>query len=180
LRKFPEKQKGTLADTRGDELSEVFNKVDKELLYSSILKEAKQILQEDSTREQKLQKICWLLHREVGYFDWVGIYLGDSPRRELVLGPYVGKPTEHTRIPFGRGICGQVAESKETFVVQDVSQEKNYLPCDSCVKSEMVVPIFKNQKFVGELDIDSHQLAPFTEADRKNLGKMCLLLEELF
>lgn len=84
------------------------------------------------------------------------------------------------RIHFGEGICGQAAERKETFIVQDVSKETNYLSCSLKVKSEMVVPIFKNGKVVGELDIDSHTLSPFTSDDREFLENVCSIVSSLF
>lgn len=116
----------------------------------------------------RLQAVCATLRAAVPHYDWVGFYLTDPARpRELVLGPYVGAPTDHVRIPFGRGICGQAAERGETVVVQDVSQETNYLSCSLSVRSEIVVPIVAADGAVlGELDIDSHALAPFTAADR--------------
>lgn len=122
----------------------------------------------------KLQAICDLLAREVSHYDWVGFYLVDpQSTRELVLGPFTGDPTEHVRIAFGEGICGQAAESEQTFVIQDVSQESNYLSCSPAVRSEIVVPIFRGAQVLGELDIDSHQLGPFTDADRRFLESVC-------
>ena len=100
--------------------------------------------------------------------------------RELVLGPCVGTPTDHVKIPFGRGICGQAAEREETFIVQDVSKECNYLSCSISVKAEIVLPIFKDGRIVGELDIDSHRLSPFTDADRGFLEKVCKIVAQLF
>lgn len=117
----------------------------------------------------RLLAVCRELAAAVPHYDWVGFYLTD-PRdpRALVLGPYVGAPTDHVRIPFGRGICGQAAERGETFVVQDVSRETNYLSCSLSVRSEIVVPVLDPQtgRVLGELDIDSHALAPFTDEDR--------------
>ena len=111
------------------------------------------------------------------YYDWVGFYLTDPEKKdELVLGPYEGDPTEHTRIPFGRGICGQAAATKETFVVQDVSKEDNYLSCSVHVKSEIVVPIIRDGEVLGELDIDSHTVEPFTDGDREFLERVCELV----
>jgi GAF domain-containing protein len=97
-----------------------------------------------------------------------------------MLGPYLGAPTEHVKIAFGQGICGQAAERKETFVVQDVSKETNYLSCSIKVKAEIVVPIFKDEKIVGELDIDSHTANPFTEEDKTYLEKICEELKKIF
>lgn len=127
-----------------------------------------------------LLKVCQLLKQEVYHYDWVGFYILNPQNNELVLGPFVGKPTQHTHIPVGKGICGQVAESGETMVVQDVTQVENYISCGLDVQSEIVVPVLKNGKFVAELDIDSHSPAPFTEEDSIFLGKVCDLLTDSF
>lgn len=121
-----------------------------------------------------------MLIENVPHYDWVGFYLVDKAKKELVLGPFVGEPTEHIRIPFGRGICGQAAERRTTFVVQDVSKEGNYLACSPKVKSEIVIPLFKGGEIIGELDIDSHTLSPFTEEDRVFLEDVCKVVSELF
>jgi L-methionine (R)-S-oxide reductase len=127
-----------------------------------------------------LFRICELLKQEIYHYDWVGIYVLDQDRNELVLGPFVGKPTPHTHIAVGKGICGQVAESATTMVVQDVTKVENYISCGLDVQSEMVVPVLKNGKFVAELDIDSHSPAPFTDEDRNFLTKVCDLLSKRF
>ena len=140
----------------------------------TLLPKIERALSAPSPRDARLKAVCYLLHARVSHYDWVGFYLVDpeSPR-ELVLGPYVGEPTDHTRIAFGQGICGQAAEREETFVIQDVSQETNYLSCSVDVKSEIVVPIFRHDQVVGELDIDSHALGPFTDEDRSFLEAVC-------
>jgi GAF domain-containing protein len=85
------------------------------------------------------------------------------------LGPYAGAVTDHTVIPFGKGICGQVAESNQNFVVPDVQAQDNYIACSITVKSEIVVPLFVHGKNIGQIDIDSHVLDPFTAADERFL-----------
>ena len=127
-----------------------------------------------------LLRICELLKQEVYHYDWVGFYILDQAKNELVLGPFVGKPTQHTHIAVGKGICGQVALSGQTMVVQDVTQVENYISCGLEVQSEIVVPVLKNGKFVAELDIDSHSPAPFTEDDNEFLVKVCDLLTNHF
>ncbi len=134
----------------------------------------------DSSSEDALYDVCKLLRDAVPHYDWVGFYFVSPGKNELVLGPFAGEPTEHVRIPFGKGICGQAAERKETFVVQDVSSEKNYLSCSLNVKSEIVVPVFKNGRIAGELDIDSHTISPFTPNDRKFLEQVCRSVSALF
>jgi len=126
--------------------------------------------------EDLLHRICELLKQEVYHYDWVGFYILDPEKNELVLGPFVGKPTQHTHIAVGKGICGQVAAIGQTMVVQDVTQVENYISCGLDVQSEIVVPVMKNGKFVAELDIDSHSPAPFTDDDKVFLDKVCDLL----
>ena len=138
--------------------------------HSDILDQIDQIISMDTLRDEKLQQICNLLHDQVDVFDWVGFYIASTTEEEmLVLGPFTGEETDHIRIPFGTGICGQAADTKETFVVQDVSQADNYLACSIHVKSEIVVPVMKNGEFVAELDIDSHT----KNAISNNLRELC-------
>jgi len=126
-----------------------------------------------SNPENLLLEICELLKQEVYHYDWVGFYILDQEKNELVLGPFAGKPTQHTNIAVGKGICGQVAENGLTMVVQDVTQVENYISCGLDVQSEIVVPVMKDGLFVAELDIDSHSPAPFTPEDSIFLSKIC-------
>ncbi|BDW91962.1 GAF domain containing protein [Flagellimonas marinaquae] len=119
----------------------------------------------DKTVDNRLEEICELLRSNVDHYDWVGFYLKNGDKRELKLGPYAGAPTDHTTIPFGKGICGQVAESNKNFVVPDVAAQDNYIACSITVKSEIVVPLFVNGENVGQIDIDSNTLDPFTAED---------------
>ncbi len=123
--------------------------------------------------EIKLQQICDYLKEEISYYDWVGFYFKNGDKEELKLAQFAGEPTEHTIIPFGKGICGQVAVSNENFVVQDVSAQENYISCGWKVKSEIVIPIFVNNENVGQIDIDSHTLNPFTKKDEEILEYIC-------
>lgn len=119
--------------------------------------------------DEKLEKICHLLDQEIPHFNWTGFYFRNGNKEELVLGPYAGAETDHKTIPFGKGICGQVAVSGETFEVPDVLKQDNYLSCSIDTKAEIVVPIFKNGENIGQIDIDSHSLNPFTSEDREML-----------
>ena len=122
-----------------------------------------------ATKDEKLLAICTLLNAEIPHYNWVGFYFANHENKTLHLGPYVGAPTDHTVIPFGKGICGQVAESNQNFVVPDVSAQDNYIACSFTVKSEIVVPLFVNGKNIGQIDIDSHVLDPFTTDDERFL-----------
>lgn len=120
-------------------------------------------------REEKLLKICELLSNSIDYYNWVGFYFANHETQTLHLGPYVGAETDHTIIPFGKGICGQVAVSNANFVVPDVAAQDNYIACSFTVKSEIVVPLFVNGENIGQIDIDSHVLNPFTSEDERFL-----------
>lgn len=117
----------------------------------------------------KMQAICELLKENVPYYDWVGFYFRNGDKEELKLGPYAGTPTDHTIIPFGKGICGQVAVSNQNFVVPDVKAQDNYIACSVTVKAEIVVPLFLNGVNIGQIDIDSNTLDPFSEEDERFL-----------
>ncbi|MGB5377977.1 GAF domain-containing protein [Muriicola sp.] len=117
----------------------------------------------------RLQEVCEMLKAEIPHYDWVGFYFRNGEKEELKLGPYAGAPTDHTIIPFGKGICGQVAVSNANFVVPDVSAQDNYIACSITVKAEIVVPLFVNGKNIGQIDIDSNTPDPFTAADERFL-----------
>ena len=110
-----------------------------------------------------------LLHDKLTRYNWVGFYMIEHEKDGdmLVLGPFRGSMTPHTRIPLHQGICGAAASSGKTVVVDDVNKDARYLACSLETKSEIVVPIFANGKVVGELDIDSHFFAAFGSEDRK-------------
>lgn len=151
------------------------------ILFEELLQWVDNLFQEKASMLNKLQNICKLLKEEVAQYDWIGFYFVDRENpNELILGPFEGAPTEHTRIPFGQGVCGQVAEDKKSRIVQDVEHEDNYLSCSINVKSEIVVPIFKDKKVIGEIDIDSHKVAAFSDEDKKFLEKVAEKVSELF
>lgn len=130
-------------------------------------------------QNERLLKVCELLETHIDYYNWVGFYFKNGDKEELLLGPYVGAPTDHTVIPFGKGICGQVAVSNENFVVPDVSAQDNYIACSITVKAEIVVPIFVNGENIGQIDIDSNTPDPFTEADERFLEFVCAKVSEI-
>ncbi|KJD37147.1 histidine kinase [Tamlana sedimentorum] len=131
------------------------------------------------TIDERLLKICELLENHIEYYNWVGFYFKNGNKEELKLGPYVGAPTDHTIIPFGKGICGQVAVSNENFVVPDVTAQDNYIACSITVKAEIVIPIFVNGENIGQIDIDSNTPDPFTEADERFLEFVCEKVSEI-
>ena len=141
-----------------------FNKIENKIIN---------ILADKNNISYKLEQICRLLKQSIPHYDWVGFYFKNGNKNELKLGSFAGKPTEHTIIPFGKGICGQVAVSNANFIVQDVSEQDNYISCGFKVKSEIVIPIFVNSINIGQIDIDSHSVAPFTKADEIFLEFVC-------
>lgn len=149
--------------------------------YTELKEQVQQIVDAEALPEIKLQEVCQLLADKIEAFDWVGFYIVDPEAdRELVLGPYVGEPTDHVRIPFGKGICGQAAETLETFVVQDVNEASNYLSCSVHVKAEIVVPVMQGDKFIAELDVDSHTKGSITEEHQELLEEICEMIADLF
>src|SRR5690606_36208569 len=133
----------------------------------------------NKTVDERLLSICEILEANISYYNWVGFYFRNGDKEELKLGPYVGAPTDHTIIPFGKSICGQVAVSNQNYVVPDVSAQDNYIACSITVKAEIVVPIFVNGDNIGQIDIDSNSIDPFTEADERFLEFVCAQVASL-
>jgi L-methionine (R)-S-oxide reductase len=124
-----------------------------------------------TSAEQLMTQIVTLLHKSLLKYNWVGFYMISREEKEpiLVLGPFKGSMTPHTRIKLNQGICGAAASSGRTVVVDDVSSDARYLACSLETKSEIVVPVFVRGEVVGELDIDSHFLAAFAGLDNRAL-----------
>jgi len=148
--------------------------------FEPLLLEVESFIASGASRSEILLSTCKLLKDKVVHYDWVGFYLLDEQGSTLILDAYFGKPTEHTVIPVGKGVCGQVAENKKLKIVQDVSLEGNYIACSIDVQSEIVVPVLKGDKFVAEIDIDSHSPSPFTINDEEFLTSVCQKLSVLF
>ena len=128
--------------------------------------------------EPALAAAVQLLASRIPKYTWVGIYLLQDG--ELVLGPFVGKPSPHTRIPLGQGICGAAATEKATIIVDDVNADPRYLACSIDTKSEIVVPIMRGNQVLGEIDIDSDMPAAFDQADQHLLEAVAALLAQTF
>jgi L-methionine (R)-S-oxide reductase len=124
--------------------------------------------------QRAMERAVGILKRDMPAYTWVGIYLLE--RDELVLGPFLGKPSPHTRIPLGRGICGAAATEKATIVVDDVNADPRYLACSIETKSEIVVPIMTGGRVLGEIDIDSDRRAAFGPDDKRLLESVASLL----
>ena len=142
------------------------------MTHDELLIKIERAIERDPARA--LEETVRLLAASIPRYTWVGIYLLEGD--ELVLGPFVGKPSPHTRIPLGRGICGAAATAKETIVVDDVNADPRYRACSLETKSEIVVPILLRGEVLGEIDIDSDQAAAFGAADRVLLERVATLL----
>jgi len=122
-----------------------------------------------------LKNVVNYLFEKFNHYNWVGIYFVEG--KDLVLGPWKGPhATEHTRIPIGKGICGSAAANGKTEVINNVSSDDRYLACFVTTKSEIVVPIKKNDKILGEIDIDSDKREAFTKKDEIFLEKIADML----
>ncbi len=130
---------------------------------------SKIINKEDLNTREKMQRICDVIQDNLPTYNWVGFYMAHETEPTLHLWSQAGEPTDHTVIPFGKGICGQVAVSNKNFVVDDVKAQDNYIACSIHVKSEIVVPLFKNGKNIGQIDIDSNTIKAFGQEDERFL-----------
>lgn len=129
--------------------------------------------------KDSLQAICELLKNNIPHYNWVGFYFMNDEEQRLHVGPYAGERTIHSSIPYGTGICGQVAVTGKILSVPDVSKEENYLACSIQTRSELVVPIYQGDKLVGQIDIDSHKTNPFSQNDEKFLNQICTWIAEV-
>lgn len=141
--------------------------------YNQLKIKISSLVKESINTEKTLFTICEILRSKISYYDWVGFYFKNGSKQELKLGPYAGLDTDHEIIPFGKGICGQVAMTNKNFVVPDVKKQNNYISCNINVKSEIVIPIFVDGKNIGQIDIDSNILNPFSKRDEEFLEYVC-------
>ena len=146
-------------------------------MYKSHLSNIKKIIN-DLDLNSSLESICNYLKKNIDGYDWVGFYFHDKLNKELELKAFSGLPTEHTKIPFGKGVCGQTAKSNKHIIVPDVSKEPNYISCNINVKSEIVVPLFLNNINIGQIDIDSNYPNRFLKVDLEFLTNINELVSE--
>jgi L-methionine (R)-S-oxide reductase len=142
--------------------------------YSDVLANVRTAIEQAPSYTEAMLQAVNVLKEEMPDYSWVGIYLLDG--QELMLGPYRGKPSPHTRIPLNQGICGAAASTRETIIVDDVDADPRYLACSLETRSEIVVPIMRGGEVLGEIDIDSDRQAAFGPADRELLEAVAALL----
>ncbi len=157
----------------------IFKQSEKEhKAHKEIIEQIQNLVDSDKPKDLVLNKTVQLLKENFPKYNWFGFYLMDG--NELALGPYLGKPTPHTRIKLDSGICGAAAKEEETIIVPDVKYDPRYLACSLETKSEIVVPIRKGEKVVGEIDIDSDELVAFDGRDRELLEGVSAVLSKMF
>ena len=144
------------------------------ITYNDILASVKTSIAQATTPDDAMRQAVTILKHQMPDYSWVGIYLMDG--EDLVLGPFLGKPSPHTRIPLNQGICGAAASNKKTIIVDDVDADPRYLACSLETRSEIVVPIIRGSTVLGEIDIDSDKKAAFGSADRDLLESVAALL----
>lgn len=144
--------------------------------FTALENEIRHEVARTTDRREAMTRVVELLKAKVPDYTWVGIY--ELYGNELVLGPFLGKPSPHTHIPVGRGICGAAAAEKATIVVDDVNKDPRYLACSLEAQSEIVVPIMRGSEVLGEIDIDSDRLAAFGPDDRRLLEAAAVALSE--
>ena len=144
--------------------------------HADVLAVIRQQISDESDATRAMTITVGTLKKTMPDYNWVGIYLLDG--NELVLGPFEGKPSPHTHIPLGRGICGAAAAEKATIIVDDVNADPRYLACSLETRSEIVVPIMEDGQVLGEIDIDSDAAAAFGDGDRRLLEQVAALLAE--
>lgn len=148
-----------------------------ENVFSQILAEVSAFAESTNDLAALQNFIAKIIPQRLPYYNWTGFYMLDPKDSEtLVLGPFRGSPTEHVRIPVNQGICGAAVAQNGTVIVDDVNSDPRYLACSLETRSEIVVPIRVNGAVVGEIDIDSHDLAAFSPRDREFLEKSAAIV----
>lgn len=146
---------------------------DKAAIYDTLLKQAKETLTPQLPFESRLVSLIALIKQSLSYVSWVGFY--EARGRDLWVGPYQG-PLACAHIPFGKGVCGYVAEKKIPTIVDDVEKFPGHIACDSLSRSEIVLPVFRQKKFLGVLDLDSYHVSAFDTNDEKYLSELLTLV----
>ena len=140
--------------------------------YLSLLPQISALLEGENDEIANMANICAALKEQFNFF-WVGFYLVKS--EELVLGPFQG-PVACTRIKKGKGVCGASWVQEQTLIVPDVEAFPGHIACSAASKSEIVIPIIRNGKVIGVLDVDSSEKASFSEIDARWLEKILELV----
>lgn len=145
--------------------------------YALLFKQLEALIAGEENLIANLSNASALLNVFLERVNWVGFYLFDSEKNQLVLGPFQGLPA-CIRIPLGRGVCGTAASKKETMMIDDVNQFPGHIACDAASRSEIVIPLLKDNQLIGVLDIDSPDYNRFTQEEAELLQSFVKVLEK--
>ena len=155
-------------------LKNIFEKQGINMDYISLLKSYKALIEKEDDFIALLSNTSAFIYNTVSDLNWAGFYLVKD--NELVLGPFQGKPA-CTRIKYGDGVCGTALKERETMVVENVHEFQGHIACDSASNSEIVVPVFKDGKVIGVLDIDSPLFSRFKDDEKQFFEELVWVLE---
>ncbi len=157
-----------------------FNNLTKEEKYKEVIPAICSLVEGEKNKIANLANLLSVLKYTFDYYLWVGFYFVDPENRtELVLGPFQGK-VSCTRLKIDKGVCATAVQKRETIVVDNVYDFPGHIFCDSNSKSEIVLPIFKNNEVIAVLDIDSGSFSAFDETDKKYLEELISRISHLF
>ncbi len=145
--------------------------------YSKLAEQAMHLVDGEPNWVTNLSNLSALLNLHLENINWVGFYLFADETNELVLGPFQGKPA-CIRLPFGKGVCGTAMAREESIVVQDVFEFSGHIACDAGSRSEVVIPMIRDGRKIGVLDIDAPVPGRFDEEDARGLEKIVQMIVE--
>ncbi|MCE1164865.1 MAG: GAF domain-containing protein [Bacteroidetes bacterium] len=151
----------------------------KEDKYKAVISAAKPLVEDEKNITANLSNLAALLKEAFEYYSWIGFYIFEESKNQLVLGPFQGR-VACTRINIGKGVCGTAAAKRETIVVEDVNLFPGHIFCDSESKSEIVVPIINDGRFFGVLDADSREFSSFDNTDKEKLEELINTISFIF
>jgi GAF domain-containing protein len=150
---------------------------DKAAAYAELATSLRSLLHGEHDLVANAANTAALLYWGLADLNWAGFYLVEPQRGDLLLGPFQGKPA-CVRIPVGRGVCGTAAQRRETIVVPDVHAFPGHIACDSASNSEIVLPVIRDGRLLGVLDLDSPAHARFDDADARGLEQLVRIFVE--
>ncbi len=150
----------------------------KKTMYTEVITKLNEKITELSTKHELFEHVIDLLS-ELPHYNWTGIYEYNESTEELTLFPhYIGLPTDHIRIPKGKGVCGTAVALNEDIIVSDVRKLENYLACSVGTRSEIVVLLKDSDHIYGQIDVDSDEVNVFTDLDKQQLNKIAAIIVE--
>ena len=152
--------------------AETLSTDDKSALYAGLADQARGLLADERDRIANAANLSALVFNAVPDINWCGFYFFDG--RELVVGPFQGKPA-CVRIAMGRGVCGTAAATRTTQLVEDVHAFEGHIACDAASRSEIVVPLVDGDRLIGVWDVDSPSPARFDADDRVGMERLCAI-----